>query len=41
VRRRGAGDEHAIALLKNFTGNLNDLHGRFSGTEDDLRETLP
>ena len=39
--RRNAGDEDAIVLLENLSGDFDDLDGRFAAAVNDLRKALP
>ena len=38
---RNAGDEDAVVLLENLSGNFDDLHGCFAAAVNDLRKALP
>ena len=36
-----AGDEDAVVLLENFSGDFDGLNGRFAAAINDLRKPLP
>ena len=38
---RNAGDEDAIVLLENLSGDFDDLDGCFAAAVNDLRKALP